>query len=70
MATYGIRGVLYEVSDAQLIKLQEIEQECRDEIGTAPVPYSPPNSIGSMPDPFKHIVDKHIARMLYIINAS
>lgn len=67
MATYGIRGVLYEVSDAQLIKLQEIEQECRDEIGTAPVPHSPPNCIGSMSDPFKHIVDKHIERMMSVI---
>ena len=67
MATYGIRGVLYEVSEVQLRELQRIEQEMRDEIGAAPEPYSPPNSVGCMPDPFKHIVDKHIGRMLKVI---
>lgn len=69
MATYGIRGVLYNVSDAQLNELQKIEEECRDEIGAAPEPYSPPNSIGCMPDPFKHIVDKHIDRMMEVIDS-
>ena len=67
MATYGIRGIVYEVDETQLRELQRIERECRDEIGSAPEPYSPPNSVGSMPDPFRHIVDKHIERMMRVI---
>ena len=66
MATYGIRGTAYEVDETQLRELQQIERECREETGNAPEPYSPPNSIGSMPDPFRHIVDKHIERMMRV----
>lgn len=63
-STLIIRGEKYLVSDEQKSAIEKLDQEMREAIMAEPEPSYNESVVGNAADPFKHIVDEYVQKII------